>query len=113
MNAGKVALKRGPLVYCLEQTDNPGARVTGLMLARDSEFNVETRSDLLSGLMVLTVKGEALTESDWDGDLYRSTPPVRSPSLLTAVPYYAWNNRESGPMTVWIHETIADPDREI
>lgn len=108
---GKVALRRGPLVYCLEQTDNADAAVSRLVLPRDGAVAVETRSNLLGGLTVMTAGGEALQEADWNSALYRREPPARKPARLTAVPYFAWANRDPGPMTVWVHETIATPNK--
>lgn len=89
-NKGKVALMRGPVVYCLEGTDHPGTDLSKLTLPRDSELKAEHRPDLLGGITVLT--GKAL---DADGQ----------PVNLTAIPYHAWANREKGPMTVWIDES--------
>lgn len=91
-NKGKVALMRGPVVYCLEGTDHPGTDLSKLTLPRDSELKAEHRPDLLGGVTVLT--GNAL---DADG----------KPVNLTAIPYHAWANREKGPMTVWIDEPAA------
>lgn len=112
MDVGKVTLRRGPLVYCLEQADNPDAPVGRIMLGRDSEISVDTSSNVMGGLTVLTADGEALSDADWNGALYRPSPPASRPATLTAIPYYAWNNREPGPMIVWIHETIAGPGKE-
>ncbi|MFK7850270.1 MAG: glycoside hydrolase family 127 protein [Akkermansiaceae bacterium] len=86
-NKGKVALMRGPVVYCLEGTDHPGIDLSKLTLLRDSDLKAEHRPDLLGGVTVLT--GQAI---DADGEAVE----------LTAVPYYAWANREKGQMTVWI-----------
>jgi len=86
---GKVALMRGPIVYCLEAVDHPGADVFRLALPRNAELRAEYRPELLGGVTVL--RGRALTDG-------------QHPAALTAVPYYAWCNREQGPMTVWIDE---------
>ena len=86
---GKVALMRGPIVYCLEAVDHDGADVARLTLPRDADLRAEHRPELLGGVTVLT--GKALADG-------------QQPIALTAVPYYAWCNREKGPMTVWINE---------
>jgi uncharacterized protein len=112
VDVGKVTLRRGPLTYCLEQADNPDAPVGRLLLGRDREITAEARSNMLGGITVLTAAGEALSDADWGGALYRPAPPVSEPAMLTAVPYYAWNNREPGQMTVWINERIADASEE-
>ena len=86
---GKVALMRGPLVYCLEAVDHPGADLTRLVLPKTAELRAEPRADLLGGVTVLT--GQALADGT------REIP-------LTAVPYYAWANRDKGAMNVWIQQ---------
>ena len=75
------ALLRGPLVYCIEQADNPGLDIPGLTLPLDAEFDSEFDPALLGG--VTRLQGKA-------------------PGPLTAIPYYAWANREPGAMTVWV-----------
>jgi hypothetical protein len=104
-NTDRVALRRGPIIYCVEQVDNPDCDVWSLMLPSDSPLEVEWVSDLLNGVMV--IRGEALaidTEESKD-QLYQlatNPPPKVRHVRFTAIPYYAWANRESGPMTVWI-----------
>ena len=88
-NKDKVALMRGPIVYCLEGTDHPNLDLFKLRLPRDSEIEAEYRPGLLGGVTVLT--GKAL-----DADAKQVE--------LTAVPYYAWSNREKGAMAIWISE---------
>lgn len=87
-NEGKVALMRGPLLYCVEGVDHQEP-VTGLSVPEDADFDAEHRDGLLEGVTVLT--GEALADGD------RRTE-------LTAVPYYAWDNRDEGHMRVWLPE---------
>jgi DUF1680 family protein len=103
MDVGRVALSRGPLVYCIEQHDNGDTPVTELRLPRDAEVSAEAR-DLLGGITVLTAKGVALKEGDWNGSLYRAAAPAEAPATLTAIPYYIWNNRGPNRMQVWISE---------
>ena len=83
-NRGRVAIQRGPLVYCFEQVDH-GSPVRSLILARDPQFHLEFRPDLLGGVMVihaLDIRGQK-----W-----------------TAIPYYAWDHREPGEMVVWVRQ---------
>lgn len=103
MDLGRVTLRRGPLVFCLEQADNPDAPVAQLSLPRDAAIATK-QSDLFDGIVMLEAGGAATSATDWDGTLYRTTPPKRMPATLTAIPYYLWANREPGPMTVWIRE---------
>lgn len=83
-NIGRVALTRGPIVYCIEQADHDQP-LEGLALPKDGPLRAEHAPDLLGGVTVI-----------------RSTDSAGRP--LTAVPYYAWDNRAPGPMDVWIRE---------
>lgn len=90
---GRVAVERGPLVYCAEWPDN-GGRVSNLVLADSTALTAETRSDLLNGVVV--IKGEAEALSEKGGKVVTEKKP------LTLIPYYAWANRGKGEMTVWL-----------
>ena len=102
-DAGRVALQRGPLVYCVEQADHGQTPATSLILPDDAPLTARFDPDLLGGVVVL--EGEALAP-DWaDGRerLYgRASQIVETPVALRAIPYYAWDNRTPGPMAVWI-----------
>jgi uncharacterized protein len=106
---GRVAVQRGPLVYCLEQLDQPeGVQLfdTSLDVRQKGEagFREEFRGDLLGGIVVLKHTGAVNVKSNSHGSLYRSysaeTPQLRQ-AELTFVPYYAWANRVPTPMQVW------------
>ncbi|HUV63393.1 MAG TPA: beta-L-arabinofuranosidase domain-containing protein [Sedimentisphaerales bacterium] len=86
---GKVALMRGPIVYCLEGVDHPGVDISRLTLPPKADLRAEHRAELLGGVTIL--QGEAFTDA-------------KHPVALTAVPYYAWANREKGAMIVWLDE---------
>lgn len=87
---GKVSLMRGPIVYCFEAADNPDVDFSQTTLTKTAEIKAEHCDGLLGGVTILQTEG-----IDANGN---SIP-------LTAIPYYAWTNREKGPMTVWIDET--------
>ncbi|MCC7494078.1 MAG: glycoside hydrolase family 127 protein [Fimbriimonadaceae bacterium] len=94
---GRVALFRGPLLYCLEELDNgPGVD----QLAPVGELTAEWCPDLLGGVTVL--RGQGRRRVSWSGELYRSTPPAWEEVALTAVPYALWQNRGVGQMAVWL-----------
>ncbi len=103
-DVGRAVLKRGPLVYCAEQVDNPGVPVSQIRLPRNAKVAAQERKDLFGGIMAITAEGTTTTAEDWNGNLYRSEPPHEKPARWTAVPYYLWNNREPGRMLVWIPE---------
>jgi hypothetical protein len=102
MDVGRVALKRGPLVYCIEEADNPGGRVQRLKLPRDSALEVK-QTELFDGIVTLSASAKAIDEADWT-TLYRTAPAAEKPATLTALPYYLWANRGQGSMVVWIPE---------
>ena len=104
MDIGRTALKRGPLVYCAEQVDNPSARVKDIRLPRNAALAACERKDLFDGIVTVVAEGKAVNSDGWNDDLYRTAPPEESPTRWTAVPYYLWNNREPGEMLVWIPE---------
>jgi DUF1680 family protein len=103
-NVGRVALKRGPLVYCVEEVDNPGGKVQQLELPRDAEIEAKERSDLFDGVVTLNADAQRVGNEGWGDRLYRNTPPAASAVKMTAVPYYLWNNRAKGSMQVWVSE---------
>jgi uncharacterized protein len=98
---GRVALQRGPLVYCAEWPDNPGGRVRNLMLSDSTRLRSEVRSDLLNGVTV--IKGKATSFNyDSGGKLEKKEQD------FLAIPYYAWANRGAGEMIVWIPNNEAN-----
>lgn len=100
---GKVALMRGPLVYCIEQADH-GPNLHLLSLKQDAPVAVLTLPDgPLCGLPALTAPGVRLMPEG--SALYRSEPlRAAEPARLTFVPYFAWGNRGLGEMAVWVRE---------
>ena len=104
MDVGRVALKRGPLVYCVEEADNPGGPVQRLKLRRPARVKPTQRADLFDGIVALTAEAVRLADGDWRDTLYRTVPPDEQPVTLTALPYYLWSNRGQGSMMVWLAE---------
>jgi len=105
-DTGRVALARGPLLYCVEGADN-AANVPDLILPDDAAITADERPDLLGGAVVLTADASmASPEPAWSGRLYRPLTEVEpsnaQPVQLTAIPYHLWANRDSAPMRVWL-----------
>ncbi len=94
-DTGKVALERGPIVYCAEWPDN-GGHVSNLVLADDAVLSTERREDWLNGVMVL--KGEVTALFAGRGE----EPIERKKQEFLAIPYYAWAHRGEGEMAVWL-----------
>jgi DUF1680 family protein len=110
-NTGRVAVRRGPLVYCLEGLDNQKLSSifdAALVLGPEpwKAFTPEWRQDLLGGIGVLTHKGVAFATPASELPLYESMEDARKritrPALLTLIPYYGFANRENTPMRVWM-----------
>ncbi|MBN1820093.1 MAG: glycoside hydrolase family 127 protein [Prolixibacteraceae bacterium] len=81
---GKVSLERGPVVYCLEEFDNPG--IDNLTVSVQTKFETEFKSDLLDGIEIIKASDDSGNEN------------------FTAIPYYVWNNRGANKMKVWLPE---------
>jgi len=94
---GRVALMRGPIVYCFEGTDNGGA-VQNLVLPPGLDFEPAYRNHLLGGVTVLKANGLAVFRT-------AAKDVATRPFALTAIPYYLNANRGTSPMQVWMPET--------
>ncbi|GAC1535302.1 MAG: glycoside hydrolase family 127 protein [Herpetosiphon sp.] len=100
-DVGHIALRRGPIVYCLEQVDH-SVPIQRIMLSDLGGLTAHHDQELLGGITVLTGSATTLDPVDWQGVLYRPAPPLMRPCTIRAVPYYSWDNREPGAMQVWI-----------
>jgi DUF1680 family protein len=95
-DTGRFAIQYGPIVYCLEGADNKDSLVQNIVVNKTTPLQVSYKGDLLNGVNVITAEGEATKRQ------------VNTPALLTntqqitAIPYYAWNNRGADEMEVWI-----------
>ncbi len=100
---GKIAVSRGPLIYCLEEADN-GDSLHRIHLSKDTAFKEQFEAELLKGVLTLTCEGEVLTDTNWEQDtLYQPyQAPVYNKRQLKWIPYYSWANREPGEMLVWV-----------
>jgi DUF1680 family protein len=103
---GCLAIERGPLVYCLEQADQRDAPVAELAIDPTAALASRWDPDLLDGVVTVRAAGFRVDTSSWGGRLYRplgsAASPARQRTELTAIPYYAWANRDPGAMRVWI-----------
>lgn len=104
-DAGKTAIVRGPLVYCLEECDN-GANLPAIFADTDVPLT-EKNSELFGGCVTVCGKGKRIWEASWEGGLYGSRKPELVETEFTAVPYPYWNNRGEGEMLVWMRTNFA------
>jgi uncharacterized protein len=104
MDVGRTALRRGPLIYCVEEADNPGGPVQTLELPRSAPLDATWRKDLFDGVMTVTARGKRLVPGKGPDALYSTEPPAAEDAALVALPYYLWANRAPGSMQVWVAE---------
>jgi DUF1680 family protein len=98
---GQLAVKRGPLVYCLEQKDLPNeVEVMSTVISRDSDLTVEWDEKLLGGIMKIKAKGKIYKACE--RKLYKPFSNMKIDAELTLIPYFTWCNRGSTEMTVWM-----------
>ncbi|QSO49282.1 glycoside hydrolase family 127 protein [Alicyclobacillus mengziensis] len=100
-NAGKVALQRGPVVFCIEEVDN-GTNLSDIVLKRQFEPEFHFREGFLEGLPYITV--QAWRSAPKKDEILYSPLSVdeRVSTVITAIPYFSWCNREPGEMLVWL-----------
>ena len=101
-DCGRVALQRGPVVYCLEEADN-GVNLNDLVLRSNPAFTIQRgKTGLWAGVSKIRAKACRRNIGDWQGRLYRSQASRQVPCTITAIPYFMWANRAPGEMLVWI-----------
>jgi uncharacterized protein len=100
----QVAIKRGPVVYCLESTDlPPGIGVMQVRVPTDVQFAARYERRLLGGVVALDCTLRTQPTGDWDGQLYRDATDVQSRPVKTRlIPYCVWDNRGKSEMSVWL-----------
>ena len=101
-DTGRVAVMRGPLVYCVEATDN-GPDLDLALLGPEAMAGVRlTRLEDLGDAFALDLPMDIETDKDWGGTLYREVSPRTEAALRRFVPYYLWDNRMPGEMQIWM-----------
>jgi hypothetical protein len=108
-NTGRVAVQRGPVIFCLEESDQPSgiamADVSIDLGPKAKDFQSEFKAELLDGVTVLRHQGTVSETPSGEKALYlpanTASAKTRS-SELTLIPYYAWANRKPTPMQVWV-----------
>jgi DUF1680 family protein len=100
-NAGKVAIQRGPIVYCIEEADN-GRNLSAIEIDTTSGLTIETDKAVLGEGVIIKGKGLRTIDDGWQNDLYKPCEISKKEVEIKAVPYFVWGNREPGEMTVWI-----------
>lgn len=100
----QVAIKRGPLVYCLESIDiSEGYNIDNILIPAD--IDLKPSKIMIDGSPVICLEGEAelLSENkSWENQLYRPVSNNKQKVNIRLIPYYAWGNRGKTEMTVWM-----------
>ena len=105
-DSGKTAIMKGPLVYCIEETDN-GDNLASVFVDTDQKLEEIYNDKLLGGCSEIHLRGKKISDEGWnDKKLYQPLRNKYTEVELTAVPYCYWGNRQTGEMLVWIKETI-------
>lgn len=99
-----VAIKRGPIVYCLESPDLPkGVKVSEIVIPRNIKLKPHFDRKLLGGVTVLKGEAEVFEQGAWPNQLYRELMPQKPKKVaIRLIPYYAWSNRGISQMSVWM-----------
>ncbi|HUU18861.1 MAG TPA: beta-L-arabinofuranosidase domain-containing protein [Sedimentisphaerales bacterium] len=103
-NVGKVALERGPIVYCAEWPDNNG-HVLNVVLPDEARLTSEYRKEMFNGVTIVRAKAVGLSYAK------DSKTALKKPQDFVAIPYYAWAHRGAGEMAVWLarNASAAEP----
>ena len=101
---GRVAVQRGPVVYCLEGVDHNDVALNDIVLNTQAGFTITDAPDLLGGVTIISGTGYIRHEPQWRDELYQNLNyKTNIPNIpLTFVPYFAWDNRVAGEMRVWL-----------
>jgi|WetSurMetagenome_2_1015567.scaffolds.fasta_scaffold00004_111 uncharacterized protein len=98
---GKIAIQRGPVIYCAEWPDNNSGNVLNLVIDKDSPAATQFADTLLEGAQVIRIKGSQ-TRRNLDGSVDKMPE-----EQVTLIPYALWNNRGPGQMMVWLPYTTS------
>jgi uncharacterized protein len=99
----QVAVKRGPVVYCIESADIPAnRRIFEYIIPASSKFKPREVTISNSKMVALEGKAEMIPDESWKGQLYRPLNSKKQCVSLQLIPYYAWGNRGKGDMSVWL-----------
>lgn len=102
-NCGRIALQRGPIVYCLEEVDN-GNYLQDVEVLQNGDLKAEFEKNLLSGVVAIHGRARRQPQASWSNHLYRTDEKELEYFDFKAIPYFAWANREPGEMVVWVRE---------
>lgn len=100
----QIAVMRGPVLYCLESTDLPSSvAVDDVHIPRDIKLITQREKNWLKDVTLLKGKAYVVRQEEWGGKLYREVTSTEvERHQIALIPYYAWNNRGTPSMSVWL-----------
>ena len=100
----QIAIKRGPIVYCLESVDLPkGNKISDIEIPEDIKLKPVLGENELSGITILEGDAKVFQNADWSNKLYRKVVAKKTENVkICLIPYYTWSNRGATDMTVWL-----------
>lgn len=101
-NRNQIAVKRGPIVYCMESVDLPGHQVFSTVIPESIQFG--TQQTTVSGFPIIALTGQAksIQSQDWINKLYQPIGKAQQGLNIKLIPYFAWGNRGHSEMSVWL-----------
>lgn len=101
-NRNQVAVKRGPVVYCLESPDLPGKKIFNVFIP--ASISLKAKPIQIDGAEMMSLEGEArlIENKNWKNVLYRPLNESNTVTPIKLVPYFAWGNRGHSEMSVWL-----------
>ena len=99
-DVGRVAIARGPLIYCAEEVDNTSGLNTMIVVDTATARTLSLAS--LHGAIAIDIPARRERWPDWEGKLYDTRPPTLEDATVRLVPYHLWDNRQPGQMLVWM-----------
>ena len=98
----QVAVKKGPVVYCLESSDLPQESIFNVVIPSNIKLKSTSMKIDKGNIMALTGDAKLLQNGNWKNTLYRQVNTTTKPIRIKLIPYYAWANRGKTDMTVWL-----------
>jgi len=98
----QVAVKRGPVVYCLESPDLFQENIFNVMIPSSIKLQPTPMKIDIGNVMALTGEARLLKSANWKNTLYKEVNNTTKPIKIKLIPYYAWANRGQTDMTVWM-----------
>lgn len=101
-NRNQVAVKRGPIVYCLESSDLPGKNIFNAVIP--VSISLKPKAIVIDGATMMSLEGDAkmVNPTNWKNQLYQPINKINETTPIKLIPYFAWGNRGHSEMSVWL-----------